>query len=121
MKEDPNKKKLEIDEKGLNEAEPEIQELGDFNLDDDDDAPQPVKKQEEAPAKKKEVNADLRQYEISITYDVYYQTPRLWLAGTKENGTPLTNEEIFEDIMSDYVGKTVTIEQHPHLLTRRPL
>ena len=27
----------------------------------------------------------------------------------------LTPEEIFEDIMQDYVNRTVTMEDHPHL------
>ncbi len=55
-----------------------------------------------------------RTYDISITYDFYYQTPRLWLFGYNEKGAPLKQEEMFEDIMSDYANKTVTIETHPH-------
>ena len=55
-----------------------------------------------------------RTYDISITYDFYYQTPRLWLFGYNEKGTPLTQSEMFEDIMADYANKTVTIESHPH-------
>ena len=47
-----------------------------------------------------------------VLNDLYYNTPRLWLSGVKENGDPLTNEEIFEDVQSDYVNKTVTIEKH---------
>jgi len=43
----------------------------------------------------------------------------LWLSGNKANGTPLTDEEIFEDIMSDYVNKTVTFETHPVLGTKQ--
>jgi ubiquitin-like-conjugating enzyme ATG3 len=55
-----------------------------------------------------------RTYDISITYDFYYRTPRLWLFGYNEKGAPLTEKEMFEDIMSDYANKTVTIESHPH-------
>eukprot|EP00826_Nyctotherus_ovalis_P010553 TRINITY_DN12776_c0_g1_i1.p2 TRINITY_DN12776_c0_g1~~TRINITY_DN12776_c0_g1_i1.p2 ORF type:complete len:197 (+),score=89.67 TRINITY_DN12776_c0_g1_i1:409-999(+) len=55
-----------------------------------------------------------RTYDISITYDFYYQTPRLWLFGYNEKGAPLTEKEMFEDIMSDYANKTVTLESHPH-------
>lgn len=55
-----------------------------------------------------------RTYDLSITYDFYYQTPRLWLFGYNEKGTPLTKKEMFEDIMSDYANKTVTLESHPH-------
>ena len=67
----------------------------------------------------KSSDSKLRYYDISITYDKYHHCPRLWLAGTKEDGTPLTNDEIFEDIMSDYANKTVTIEEHPHLGTSK--
>ena len=55
-----------------------------------------------------------RTYDLSITYDFYYRTPRLWLIGYSENGEVLTEKEIFEDIMADYAKKTVTIESHPH-------
>lgn len=58
---------------------------------------------------------NVRNYNISITYDKYYQTPRLWLLGYNDNGQPLSYTEIFEDIISDYANKTVTIEKHPHL------
>jgi ubiquitin-like-conjugating enzyme ATG3 len=51
---------------------------------------------------------------LSITYDFYYKTPRLWLIGYSENGQVLSETEIFEDIMADYAKKTVTIESHPH-------
>ena len=55
-----------------------------------------------------------RTYNLSITYDFYYKTPRLWLIGYSENGQVLSESEIFEDIMADYAKKTVTIESHPH-------
>ena len=32
--------------------------------------------------------------DLSITYDKYYRTPRLWLFGYNENGDPLTPEEL---------------------------
>ncbi|PHJ19118.1 autophagocytosis associated [Cystoisospora suis] len=54
-----------------------------------------------------------RTYDLSITYDKYFQTPRIWLFGYSENGVPLTPEEIFEDILTDYVAKTVTVDPHP--------
>ena len=83
-----------------------------------------------------------RTYDISITYDKYYQTPRVFLFGYDEVGrcttpvrrrscghsdwlcapclacaqhhTPLTNEQVFEDVMQDYANKTVTFELNPH-------
>ncbi|CRG99264.1 autophagy-related protein 3, putative [Plasmodium relictum] len=55
----------------------------------------------------------IRTYDVSITYDKYYQTPRIWLFGYNENGNPLNSEEIFEDVLADYSYKTVTYDPHP--------
>lgn len=55
-----------------------------------------------------------RTYDVSVTYDYYYRVPRMWLTGYDENGTPLEDEKIKEDIMLEYIDKTVTIENHPH-------
>ena len=38
--------------------------------------------------------------DLSITYDKYYRTPRLWLFGYNESGDPLTPEEVYEDVLS---------------------
>lgn len=57
----------------------------------------------------------VRTYDLSITYDFYYQTPRLWLLGYDESGNVLKEKETFEDIMADYAKKTVTMESHTHL------
>uniref|UniRef100_A0A1D1XYR2 Autophagy-related protein 3 n=1 Tax=Anthurium amnicola TaxID=1678845 RepID=A0A1D1XYR2_9ARAE len=57
----------------------------------------------------------VRTYDVFITYDKYYQTPRMWLFGYDEHRRPLTSAQIFEDISQDYAKKTVTIEAHPHL------
>jgi ubiquitin-like-conjugating enzyme ATG3 len=56
-----------------------------------------------------------RTYDIFITYDKLYQTPRLWLQGYNENKEILSPEEIFEDISQDHAQKTVTVERFPHL------
>jgi ubiquitin-like-conjugating enzyme ATG3 len=65
------------------------------------------------------VNQDLiqktRTYDLSITYDKFYQTPRVWLCGYDEQGKPLDWKQIFEDIYADYSLKTVTMLDHPHL------
>jgi ubiquitin-like-conjugating enzyme ATG3 len=55
-----------------------------------------------------------RTYDVSITYDRYYQVPRVWLSGSDEYGSPLAPTNIFEDIMKDYRNRTVTVEEHPH-------
>ncbi|CAL8090154.1 unnamed protein product [Calicophoron daubneyi] len=56
-----------------------------------------------------------RTYDLYITYDKYYQTPRLWLYGYDEHRKPLTEAQMYEDFSQDHVKKTVTMEQHPHL------
>lgn len=56
-----------------------------------------------------------RTYDLNITYDKYYQTPRLWLTGYDESRKPLSIEEMYSDISSDYAKKTVTMEDHPHI------
>ncbi|CAH8680752.1 unnamed protein product [Schistosoma rodhaini] len=57
----------------------------------------------------------LRTYDLYITYDKYYQTPRLWLYGYDEHHQPLTEAEMYEDFSQDHARKTVTTESHPHL------
>lgn len=44
----------------------------------------------------------------------------MWITAVSEKGTPLTTEEIYEDIMSEYANKTVTVETHPHLNELQP-
>jgi len=58
---------------------------------------------------------ETRTYDLYITYDKYYQTPRLWLVGYDEHNKPLTIEEMYEDISQDHAKKTVTMEWHPHI------
>ncbi len=39
-----------------------------------------------------------RTYDLNITYDKFYQTPRLWLFGYDEQRQPLTVEQMYEDL-----------------------
>lgn len=41
---------------------------------------------------------ETRTYDLYITYDKYYQTPRLWLSGFDECLKPLSIEEMYDDI-----------------------
>ncbi len=72
------------------------------------------------PVKEKEAQTEesqivqSRKYDLSITYDKYYQTPRIWLYGYDENGSPLKPDRMLEDVMADYAQRTVTLEAHPH-------
>ena len=54
-----------------------------------------------------------RTYDISITYDNYYQTPKVWLFGYHGSGKILTCQEMFEDISDEHAKKTVTVDLHP--------
>lgn len=56
-----------------------------------------------------------RTYDLSITFDNYYSTPKLWLFGHAEDGSPLTTQQIFQDISEDHARKTVTVDYHPHM------
>uniref|UniRef100_A0A3Q4ATW2 Ubiquitin-like-conjugating enzyme ATG3 n=1 Tax=Mola mola TaxID=94237 RepID=A0A3Q4ATW2_MOLML len=84
-----------------------------------DEATLDTSKMVEAKAKAESGSEDAilqtRTYDLYITYDKYYQTPRLWLFGYDEDRQPLSVEQMYEDISQDHVKKTVTIENHPHL------
>lgn len=56
-----------------------------------------------------------RYYDLYITYSTSYRVPKMYLIGFDSDSTPLTPEEMFEDIASDYRHKTVTIEKAPFL------
>jgi len=73
----------------------------------------------------------VRTYDVMISYDKLYQTPRMWLVGYDEvsydhpycnhrvdsgtqNGAPLKPEQVFQDISTEHANKTVTIEPFPH-------
>lgn len=92
----------------------------DFDDSDDDDDNMFVEAKKDAPAKdEKEAPARIqtkkaRKYDLSVTYDFYTQTPRLWLTGYSEEGAPLTQDQIFEDIAAEQAKKTVSMLEHPH-------
>ena len=54
-------------------------------------------------------------YNISITYDQYYRTPRIWFEGTDAGGGLLTQNEIYSDFMIEYIKVSLTLETHPVL------
>jgi ubiquitin-like-conjugating enzyme ATG3 len=80
----------------------------DDNILQDDDAVAAVKPDEDHTVK-------VRTYDLSITYDKYYQTPRVWMIGRNTQDQPLTADEMMQDVISDYANKTVTMESHPHV------
>jgi len=56
-----------------------------------------------------------RTYDVSISYDKYYQCARVWLYGYSETRQPLTQPELLQDISVDHALKTVSLEAHPHI------
>jgi len=101
-------KKNDDDDDGDDENIPEMENWHEENLIADDPSVLPPSQEEDNILK-------TRTYDLSITYDKYYQTPRVWLFGYDENRQPLKPEEVFADISQDHAQKTVTIDTHPHL------
>ena len=95
LKEEPKK----MEEKVLAEGEDEIIVL-------------------EGPEKEEEEEDNIenyRFYKMYIIYDEYYHTPRMFFSATKENGSPVTNDDIRMDIQREYLDKTLTMEYFPFL------
>lgn len=63
------------------------------------------------------VNRGARFYDLYITYSTSYRVPKMYIVGFDSDGTPLTAEEMFEDIAPDYRTKTATIEKLPFYKT----
>jgi len=57
----------------------------------------------------------VRTYDIHITFDLFHQTPKVWLFGYDESQQPLKPAQVFADVSQDHAKKTVTIDTHPHL------
>ena len=52
-------------------------------------------------------------YNVSITYDQYYRTPRIWFEGIDSGGSLLSQDEIYSDFMVEYIKVSLTLETHP--------
>ena len=61
-----------------------------------------------APAVKSEVVGILRTrtYDLNITYDNFYRTPRLWLFGYDEKQRPLSEDDTYEDVSQVYHNRS---------------
>jgi len=81
-----------------------------INWDDDDE-------DEDAAADDGIVERKCRVYNVYLTYDVYYQTPRVYLMGYSEtdHSKPLTKEEMMQDVYAANREKTVSVDPHPFL------
>jgi len=113
--------KLEQSLDGMNfdDDEGEAAAMEDSDLEDEaDEAEVKTLPVSESTPKVSEASGEIiqtRTYDLNITYDKYYQTPRLWLTGHDENRHPLVVEQMYEDFSQDHVKRTVTIETHPHI------
>jgi ubiquitin-like-conjugating enzyme ATG3 len=94
------------------EGDDEYSDMADF---DDDDVIQDDAAVVTAETEDNYNLVKVRTYDLSITYDKYYQTPRVWMIGRTASDQPLTAKEMMEDVISDYANKTVTMENHPHV------
>lgn len=101
--------------------EEDVEEVVDIEdeLDSDEEEDENIfaKKPDEDEKKEEEEDDNVvkcRRYNISLTYDKYYATPRLWLQGYDENKKPL-DKQMFEDVMAEHAKKTVTLDKHTHI------
>ena len=58
--------------------------------------------------------SSIHLYTITITYDNYHRTPRIWFMGYSSDGYPLSFSTMTDDISKDHSQITATIETHPH-------
>jgi ubiquitin-like-conjugating enzyme ATG3 len=64
----------------------------------------------------------LRRYDVYVTYDNYYRTPRVFLAGVDgASGARLPPGAMLEDVATDYANTTATVEAHPQHPTAGPV
>eukprot|EP00300_Choanocystis_sp_HF-7_P040453 c6935_g1_i1.p2 GENE.c6935_g1_i1~~c6935_g1_i1.p2 ORF type:complete len:287 (+),score=48.42 c6935_g1_i1:30-863(+) len=82
---------------------------------DDFDEPNLLEASDPAAGSMRDNVLKTRTYDLYITYDRYYQTPRMWLCGYDEDQTPLSKKQIYQDISAVHAKKTVTLEHNPHL------
>ena len=54
-----------------------------------------------------------KTYDVSITYDNYYRTPRIWFMGYDKYGYPLSYDKMARDISNEHNNITATINTHP--------
>lgn len=124
----PKEVPIDIDEQQKVERDEEAQEK---SVDDDEEEDEQNEKEKEGSESDFILAADsdsdvdvaafdddgivkTRTYDLYITYDNYYRTPRVWLYGYDENGHPLSEKEMFQDVAPTHAMKTVTYEVHPH-------
>ncbi len=108
----------ESDKPALETSKKDVESVNDIDELIDDDAEESLEED-----RKNQENLDgeiindpyKRSYDLYITYSTSYRVPKMYLVGFDSNGVPLSPQQMFEDIASDYRHKTVTIEKAPFL------
>jgi len=72
-------------------------------------------KEDEATINSKYNNDNNHYYDITITYDQYYRTPRIWFYGKYISGECLEDNIIYNDFSLEHTNITITNEEHPIL------
>lgn len=103
----------DIDERSIKEVseDEDIDDIDDFI----DENAEDVEFVDNKVSRKTPEGSKKRSYDLYITYSTSYRVPKMYLVGFDSNSVPLTPEQMFEDIASDYRHKTVTIEKAPFL------
>ena len=57
---------------------------------------------------------NVRTYDLNITYDKFYQTPRLWLFGYDESRKALSVDEMYEDFSA---GQFINLNKYSLLFS----
>jgi ubiquitin-like-conjugating enzyme ATG3 len=92
------------------QAKVEAQPQKEINWDDDDD-------DADGDVAEDVQERKCRLYDVFVTYDQFYQTPRVFLIGysEKNHSQVLSKEEMMEDVYATNREKTVTMDPHPFL------
>ncbi|CCC70986.1 hypothetical protein NCAS_0G00990 [Naumovozyma castellii] len=120
----------ESDNQGLEEGEDDMDiirvennKLNMIGKDHQDDIDELMRDMELHDSEDEDVNSNVnmdeqtyakrRYYDLYITYSTSYRVPKMYMVGFNGDGSPLTPEQMFEDISADYRAKTATIENLP--------
>jgi ubiquitin-like-conjugating enzyme ATG3 len=100
----PGEVKNKSAEEKKEEEESNVVEWGD---DDDDD---------DEKVTETSASTGRRIYDLTVVYDQYYASPRVYLFGYSNN-QPMSKEQMMEDVYSENREKTVTVDPHPFMKT----
>ena len=103
-KKETNNLKNKPKDEPKDEPKDDFLDLEDFEMDFSDDETTIEQKQ-----------LDVKLYDITITYDNYYRTPRIWFHAYNFSNEPISNQVILNDFSIEHTHVSVTIETHPYI------